>query len=135
VCVLKNYKHFLLGFGFLACLVPLYWAKAQADKMRDEMHRLQAEVAKEQKNIHTLQAEISYLDRYDRLENAAKNELGLMPVDGAQIVQMSQLDMIAPLPAPPTSAPITTQNPQTAAQSTPQTALQNKITNEVQSAR
>lgn len=91
-------RHFLLGFGFLACLVPLYWAKTKADNMRDNMRDLQAQVAAEKKAIHTLEAELSYLTRYDRIEKVSVETLGMGPIDGAQIVEIKDIDMVAPFP-------------------------------------
>lgn|GEM_PF-3545033 len=94
---LVKQKHFLLGFGFLACLVPLYWAKAEADKMRDHMQQLQSDVAKEQKEIHTLEAELAYLNTYERIEKTAKENLGLVAQDASQFIDMNEIDNYAPI--------------------------------------
>lgn len=116
---LVKQKHFLLGFGFLACLVPLYWAKAEADKMRDHMQQLQSDVAKEQKEIHTLEAELTYLNTYERIEKTAKENLGLVSQDASQFIDMNEIDQYAPIhqeQAPPAVTPVenkeTTPKPQ-----------------------
>lgn len=93
-----------MGFGLLACIVPLYWAKTEADKMRDHMHQLQVDVAKERREVQVLEAQLTYLSRYDRIEKVASEKLGLSPITGAQIADLSDLDKIAPIG--PVSAPV-----------------------------
>ena len=102
-------KHVIMGFVLLICIVPLYWAKTKADSMRENMQSLSKEVADEQKKISELEAEYAYLNRFDRLE-AAANKLGLQPINGAQITNLSQLEKVAPLKTNQT--PPVTNNPQ-----------------------
>ncbi len=78
--------------------MPLYWAKTKADNMRDNMRKLQAEVAAEKKAIHTLEAELSYLTRYDRIEKVSVETLGMGPIEDSQIVDLKDIDTIAPFP-------------------------------------
>lgn len=101
---MEKHKHLILGFGFLVCLVPLYLAKAQADKMRDNVHKLQADIAKEKKQIRTLRAEIAWLGGFARIENSARNELGMKPLDGSKVKTFEEIDQIAPLPVAQTES-------------------------------
>lgn len=98
-----KHKHIFLWVGFFACLVPLYWAKAQADKMRDNVRNLNSEIAKEEKAIRTLRAELAYLSDFSRIEKTAQNELGLKPIDPQRIKTLSELNEIAPMPVQTTS--------------------------------
>lgn len=90
-------KHFFVGFGFLVCLLPLYWAKTQADKMRDHMQDLAKDVASERQQVQILEAELAYLSRFERLEKVASEKLGLAPINGRQISRIEDLDIIAPI--------------------------------------
>lgn len=81
----------------LACLVPLYWAKSEADRMRDHMHSLQSDVKDARKSVKTLEAEVAYLSRYDRIEKVAVEQMGMAPLDGSQLADISDLDAIAPI--------------------------------------
>lgn len=85
-----------MGFGLLICVVPLYWAKTKADSMRDNMQQLSREVAEEQKQVAALEAKYATLNRFNRLESAA-TELGLKPISGSQISNLSELDRVAPI--------------------------------------
>lgn len=60
------------------------------------MRKLQTEVNNEKKAIHTLEAELSYLTRYDRIEKVSVEALGMQPIDGSQIVEIKDIDTIAP---------------------------------------
>jgi cell division protein FtsL len=92
-------RHFFVGFGFLLCLLPLYWAKTQADKMRDHMQNLAEEVAEERQQVQILEAELAYLSRFDRLEKVASEKLGMAPINGRQISRIEDLDTVAPIRA------------------------------------
>ena len=90
-------SHVLMGFGLLACLVPLYWAKSEADRMRNHMQNQEAEVKSARKKVKTLEAEVAFLSRYDRIEKVAIEELGMAPLSGVQIVDIKDIDKIAPI--------------------------------------
>lgn len=90
-------KHFFVGFGFLVCLLPLYWAKTQADKMQGHMRNLARDVATERQQVQILEAELAYLSRFDRLEKVATEKLGLAPISGRQIGRIEDLDVVAPI--------------------------------------
>ncbi|KAF0097058.1 MAG: hypothetical protein FD163_687 [Hyphomonadaceae bacterium] len=90
-------KHFFIGFGCLACLLPLYWAKTQADKMHDHMQDLARDVATERQKVQILEAELAYLSRFERLEKVASEKLGLAPISGRQVGRIEDLDIVAPI--------------------------------------
>lgn len=66
--------------------------------MRDNVQKLQAEIAKEKKAIRTLKAELAWLGSFERIDAGARSELGLHPIDGSKIKTLEEIDEIAPRP-------------------------------------
>ncbi|CAN1521598.1 hypothetical protein MCEMIH15_01104 [Caulobacteraceae bacterium] len=94
----------LFGFvGLVALAFALYWAKAEAQAVREKVLVLQDEVDTERRAVRTLEAELTWVERPDRLEAAATRRLGLVPMTADRIATLDDLDQIAPLRvAPPT---------------------------------
>jgi hypothetical protein len=94
----------LFGFvGLVALAFALYWAKAEAQAVREKVLVLQDEVDTERRAVRTLEAELTWVERPDRLEAAATRRLGLVPVTADRIATLDDIDQIAPLRvAPPT---------------------------------
>lgn len=95
----------LFGFvGLVALAFALYWAKAEAQAVREKVIALQEEVDNERRAVRTLEAELTWVERPDRLEAAAKRHLGLVPLTADRIATLNEMDQIAPLrtasPAP-----------------------------------
>lgn len=95
----------LFGFvGLVALAFALYWAKAEAQAVREKVIALQEEVDNERRAVRTLEAELTWVERPDRLEAAAKRNLGLVPLTADRIATLDEIDQIAPLrtasPAP-----------------------------------
>jgi hypothetical protein len=87
----------LFGFvGLVALAFVLYWAKAEAQAVREKVLVLQEEVDTE--------AELTWVERPDRLEAAATRRLGLVPMTADRMATVDEIDQIAPLRAL-TSAP------------------------------
>lgn len=96
----------LFGFvGLVALAFVLYWAKAEAQAVREKVLVLQEEVDTERRAVRTLEAELTWVERPDRLEAAATRKLGLVPMTADRIATVNEIDQIAPLRAPtPASA-------------------------------
>ena len=95
----------LFGFvGLVALAFVLYWAKAEAQAVREKVLVLQEEVDTEQRAVRTLEAELTWVERPDRLEAAATRRLGLVPMTADRMATVDEIDQIAPLRAL-TSAP------------------------------
>jgi hypothetical protein len=94
----------LFGFvGLVALAFALYWAKAEAQAVREKVLVLQDEVDTERRAVRTLEAELAWVERPDRLEAAATRRLGLVPMTADRIATLDDIDQIAPLRvAPPT---------------------------------
>lgn len=101
-------------FGFVGLVVlafALYWAKAEAQAVREKVLVLQDEVDRERRAVRTLEAELTWVERPDRLEAAASRKLGLVPMTADRIATLGEIDQIAPLraaapsPDPKASAP------------------------------
>ncbi|MFN9014814.1 MAG: hypothetical protein ACK5W3_02540, partial [Hyphomonadaceae bacterium] len=68
----------LFGFvGLVALAFVLYWAKAEAQAVREKVLVLQEEVDTERRAVRTLEAELTWVERPDRLDAAATRRLGL----------------------------------------------------------
>lgn len=96
----------IFGFvGLVALAFALYWAKAEAQAVREKVLVLQDKVDSERRAVRTLEAELTWVERPDRLESAATRHLGMVPITADRIVSLSEIDQIAPLraatPAPP----------------------------------
>jgi hypothetical protein len=89
----------VLGFvGLVGFAGALYWAKAEAQAVREQVVALKAQVSEERRAVRTLEAELAWLERPDRLEASARQGLGLEPLKVSQFASLSDLDQIAPLP-------------------------------------
>jgi hypothetical protein len=92
----------LFGFvGLVALAFALYWAKAEAQAVREKVLVLQEEVDTERRAVRTLEAELTWVERPDRLEAAATRKLGLVPVTADRIATLDDIDQIAPLRVAP----------------------------------
>ncbi|MCA3697961.1 hypothetical protein [Aquidulcibacter sp.] len=90
----------LFGFvGLVALAFALYWAKAEAQAVREKVLVLQEEVDTERRAVRTLEAELTWVERPDRLEAAATRKLGLVPMTAERIATLDDIDQIAPLRA------------------------------------
>jgi hypothetical protein len=90
----------LFGFvGLVALALALYWAKAEAQAVREKVLVLQEEVDTERRAVRTLEAELAWVERPDRLETAATRKMGLVPVTAERIATVEDIDQIAPLRA------------------------------------
>jgi len=88
----------LFGFvGLVALAFALYWAKAEAQAVREKVLALQEEVDTERRAVRTLEAELTWVERPDRLEAAASRKLGLVPLTAERIATLDDIDQIAPL--------------------------------------
>ncbi|GIU66258.1 cell division protein FtsL [Candidatus Phycosocius spiralis] len=105
----------LFGFaGLVALAFALYWAKSEAQTVREQVIQLQGEVEAERRQVRTLEAELAFIERPDRLETAAIGQLNLEPIAADRIATIEQLDQLVPLPmnaetpekVPVTSKPI-----------------------------
>lgn len=65
--------------------------------MRTHMQNQETEVQAARKKVKTLEAEVAFLSRYDRVEKVAIEDLGMAPLNGAQIAQLKDIDIIAPV--------------------------------------
>ncbi len=83
----------LVGFAF-----ALYWAKAEAQRAREQVVSLQSEVEQERRAVRTLEAEVAWMERPDRLEATARQKMGLVPSTVEKTVSLADLDRVAPLP-------------------------------------
>jgi hypothetical protein len=108
----------LFGFvGLVALAFALYWAKAEAQAVREKVLVLQDEVDTERRAVRTLEAELTWVERPDRLEAAATRKLGLVPMTADRIATIDDIDQIAPLRVAPPAvdanpiAPITAPKP------------------------
>jgi len=108
----------LFGFvGLVALAFALYWAKAEAQAVREKVLVLQDEVDTERRAVRTLEAELTWVERPDRLEAAATRKLGLVPMTADRIATIDDIDQIAPLRVAPPAvdanpiAPNTTPKP------------------------
>jgi hypothetical protein len=111
----------IFGFaGLVVFALALYWAKAEAQAAREMVVSLQKEVDAEHRAVAILEAEAAYIERPDRLEAAARDHLGLVPLVAAKTASLSELDQLAPLPEPQAaSSPGATQPPATPVKATP----------------
>lgn len=92
----------LFGFvGLVALAFALYWAKAEAQAVREKVLVLQDEVDTERRAVRTLEAELTWVERPDRLEAAATRRLGLVPMTADRIATIDDIDQIVPLRVAP----------------------------------
>jgi cell division protein FtsL len=88
----------LFGFvGLVALAFALYWAKAEAQAVREQVIQLQDDVEAQRRQVRTLEAELAFIERPDRLEEAATAQLNLVPISADRIATLDQLDRVAPL--------------------------------------
>jgi hypothetical protein len=90
-------NHVFAFFGLLTVAFVLYWAKSEAQAMREKVVVLQDEVEKERRAVRTLEAEIAWLERPDRLEAAGREKLALVPLSPDKITTLADLDRVAPI--------------------------------------
>jgi cell division protein FtsL len=104
----------LFGFvGLVALAFALYWAKAEAQAVREQVIQLQDDVEAQRRQVRTLEAELAFIERPDRLEEAATAQLNLAPIGADRIATLDQLDQFAPLAGK-------TESPQSAPEETPE---------------
>jgi cell division protein FtsL len=106
---MKIQRSHIFGFiGLVGFALALYWAKAEAQMAREQVVQLQKDVDAERRAVRTLEAEVAWMERPDRLEAAARQKMGLVPMSAEKTATLADLDAIAPLPpsqplAPPTA--------------------------------
>jgi hypothetical protein len=118
----------LFGFlGLVALAFGLYWAKAEAQAVREQVLVLQQDVDAERRAVRTLEAELAWVERPDRLE-AASAKLGLEPVGAERIADLNLLDEIAPVHGASSAQPSAalTENPAKPALAAPPTRQSQK---------
>ncbi|WP_395631365.1 hypothetical protein [Aquidulcibacter sp.] len=106
----------LFGFvGLVTLAFALYWAKAEAQAVREKVLVLQDEVDTERRAVRTLEAELTWVERPDRLEEAATRRLGLAPITADRIATIEDIDQVVPLRVAPPAADANPIVPNTAA--------------------
>lgn len=105
----RNHIFGFIGLTLLAVL--LYWAKSEAQAVREQVIVLQDKVEQERRAVRTLEAELAWLERPDRLEKVASSAMGLAPVTADRIGTERDIAAAAPLaPAGTTSAAVPPRN-------------------------
>jgi hypothetical protein len=85
----------------------LYWAKIEGQVARERLTALEQQIHADRRAVRTLEAEVAFLERPDRLETAATETMGLVPIESARRVSLSALPAAltkaetAPKPAAP----------------------------------
>lgn len=101
----------LTMFAVLAAMVfGVYLAKTWAGRDRQEIARIERQIAAEQRRIRLLKAEVAHLEQPERLGRLSSDYLGLKPVDAGREAPAESLEEIArtradPQPLPPGLAP------------------------------
>ncbi len=83
----------VVGFG-------LFHVKYEVQRLESELHQLNSEILKEQRQIHVLKAEWSYLNRPERLSALASRHLDLVPMDAGHSGSIKDLPMRKPTTSP-----------------------------------
>jgi hypothetical protein len=115
--MMKIKRSHIFGFvGLVGFALALYWAKAEAQSAREQVVSLQKDVDTERRAVRTLEAEVAWIERPDRLEATARQNMGLVPLKADKTATLEDLDTIAPIAAPipgPVAAPIAAPAPVT----------------------
>jgi cell division protein FtsL len=69
----------------------LYWAKIEGQVARERLTALEQQIQQDRRAVRTLEAEIAFLERPDRLETAATETLGLVPIESARRVALGDV--------------------------------------------
>lgn len=85
---------FLMGIGLT---VALYYVKTKAQSAKAQSARLERQVKSEKDAINVLRAEIAHLENPVRMDELARVELGLKPVDTDQVISVSKIEDKFPL--------------------------------------
>ncbi len=88
----------MVGFG-------LFHVKYEVQRLESELHQLNSQILKEQRQIHVLKAEWAYLNRPSRLSALARSHLDLVPMDSAHAGSIKDLPMRKPTTSPPPVPP------------------------------
>ncbi len=83
----------MVGFG-------LFHVKYEVQRLESELHQLNSEIIKEQRQIHVLKAEWAYLNRPERLSALALKHLDLVPMDAGHSGSIKDLPSAAPTTSP-----------------------------------
>lgn len=109
----------LVAFGLLVAMVfGVYLAKTMAGRDRQEIARIERQIAAEQRRIRLLKAEVAHLEQPERLGRLSEHYLGLAPVGAEREAPAENLEEIARTRAatpPPTPAAVVAANAATAA--------------------
>ncbi|MEE8516216.1 MAG: hypothetical protein V3T02_06225 [Alphaproteobacteria bacterium] len=84
----------MVGFG-------LFHVKYEVQRLESELHQLNSEILKEQRQVHVLKAEWAYLNRPSRLSALAHSHLDLVPMDAGHTGSIKDLPMRKPTTSPP----------------------------------
>jgi len=91
--------------ALFAVAAGLYWAKIEGQVARERLTALEQQIHADRRAVRTLEAELAFLERPDRLETAATETLGLVPIDSARRVRLGELPAaIAKVEAAPKKA-------------------------------
>lgn len=83
----------------------LYGLKGEADRTRQRVAELQRQTEADRRVIRTLRAEVAFRERADRIETAARDTLGLAPVETARRIRADELAVRLQPPAAKVAAP------------------------------
>jgi hypothetical protein len=110
---MKIQRSHIFGFiGLVGFALALYWAKAEAQTAREQVVSLQKDVDAERRAVRTLEAEVAWMERPDRLEATARQNMGLVPMAADKTASLDDLDALAPLPqSQPTMPPAAISEP------------------------
>ncbi len=92
----------LVGMAVLIALaLTVNLAKTYAGKERNQVDRVDRQIAAEQVRIRLLQAEVAHLEQPGRLEKLSREELGMAPTTSKQEVSAATLAQVVGKPAEP----------------------------------
>ncbi|MEM1151172.1 MAG: septum formation initiator family protein [Pseudomonadota bacterium] len=84
---------FAFGFAIIAILiVALYQAKYGATEAREEIAKLDKEIAEAEERLALLETDLSHMIRREWIEEYARRELGMGPPRADQFVHADALD-------------------------------------------
>ena len=85
----------------------LFWVSQQVQQTEREQRKLQRIVSQEQEAIRVLNAEWDYLNRPDRLEKLAEEQLKMEPAQADDLLQnVNSIPEPATVPLPPKERPV-----------------------------
>ena len=92
----------LVGMAMLIALaLTVNLAKTYAGKERNQVDKVDRQIAAEQVRIRLLQAEVAHLEQPNRLETLSREELGMAPTTSKQEVGADALAQVVGKPPEP----------------------------------